>query len=88
MTHVTEADIFSRVIDPANPSLTHEAAQAILQLGFADGDHARMAELAQMNNDGTISGDERRELEGYIFVGDILSMLKAKAAASLNKPAA
>jgi hypothetical protein len=59
-----------------------------LLLGFAESDHVRMAELAQKNNEGTITGEERRELEGYVFVGDILSMLKAKAAASLNKPAA
>ena len=85
MATVTEADIFSRVIDPSNPTLTAEAARAILQLGYTDADHARMQLLARKSNEGTLSADERREFEGYVFVGDVLAMLKSKARASLQK---
>src|SRR4051812_6104719 len=88
MPQITEADIFSRVIDPTNPSLTPQAAQALLDLSFSERDHSRMAELARKSNEGTITADDRRELQGYVFVGDVLSMLKAKARASLHKPAA
>jgi hypothetical protein len=88
MSQITEADIFSRVIDPSNPSLSPEAARALLEIGFSETDHARMAELAGKSNDGSITEDERRELQGYVFVGDVLSMFKAKARASLHKPAA
>jgi hypothetical protein len=46
MSSVTEADIFSRIIDPENPSLTLEAAKALLHLDYTEADHARMAYLA------------------------------------------
>jgi len=88
MANVSEADIFSRVIDPINPSLQPAAAQALLELAFTEADHTRMGELAGKSNEGTITPDERRELHGYVFVGDVLSMLQAKARASLLKPAA
>lgn len=85
MATVTEADIFSRVIDPSNPTMTPEAAKAILELGYAESDHHRMGALALKSNDGTLSPEERREYESYVFVGDLLSMLKAKARLSLGK---
>ena len=85
MATVIEAEIFSRVIDPANPTLTPEAARAVLQLGFVDRDHRRMAELSEKSNDGTLTEGERQELEGYVFVGDVLAMLKSKARASLQR---
>ena len=85
MPALTEADIFSRVIDPSNPSLTPEAARAILQLGYTEPDHARMAELAAKSNEGRLTPEEQRELQSYVFVGDVLAMLKSKARMTLRK---
>lgn len=85
MATSTEADIFSRMIDPANPSLTPDAARAILQLSYTEADHARSAHLAAKSNQGILTEDEKRELEGYVFVGDVLAMLKSKARLSLRK---
>ncbi len=85
MSAITEADIFNRIIDPSNPTLTPEAAKALLQFGYSEVDHARMAELAEKSNDGSLTPDERRELESYVFVGDVLSMLKSKARLSLQR---
>ena len=85
MAAATEADIFSRLIDPSNPTLKPEAAKAILELGYTESDHARMAELAYRSSEGELTPQERRELEGYVFVGDVLAMLKSKARASLQK---
>jgi hypothetical protein len=85
MAIVTEADVFGRVIDASNPTLTPEAAAGILQLSYSDADHRRMAELANKSNQGTLTSDERREFESYVFVGDLLSLLKSKARLSLRK---
>ena len=85
MAGVTEADIFNRVIDPSNPTLTAETAKALLQLSYSEADHARCAALAQKSNEGTITDDERRELASYVFVGDVISLLKTKARLSLRK---
>ena len=80
-----EADILGRVIDPLSPTLTPAAAEGILSLVYSEADHARMAELAAKSNQGTLTPVERRELQGYVFVGDLLSMLKSKARISLRK---
>jgi hypothetical protein len=85
MAHITEFDIFRRVIDPSNPSLTADAARGLLELGYTETDHARMADLARKSNDGELTTDERREFESFVFVGDILSMLKPKARLLLQK---
>jgi hypothetical protein len=85
MPTITEVDIFSRLIDASNPSLTPDAASGILQLGYSEADHARMAELAEKSNAGHLSSDEERELQSFIFVGDVLSLLKSKARLSLRK---
>lgn len=85
MSIITGADIFSRVIDPSNPTLTPAAARALLELGYSQADHQRMAELAEKSNQGTLTTEERDELEGYVFVGDVLAMLKSKARISLKK---
>jgi hypothetical protein len=85
MATVMDADIFGRVIDPSNPSFTPDVARGILQLGYADLDRARLAELATKSNDGTLTVDERREMEGYVFVSDVLALLKSKARLSLKK---
>ena len=85
MPIITEADVFNRLIDASNPTLTPEAAAGILQLGYSESDHRRMAELAQKSGEGTLTADERREFESYVFVGDVLSLLKSKARLSLRK---
>lgn len=36
MALITEADVFSRLIDASNPTLTPEAAAGILQLGCSE----------------------------------------------------
>jgi len=54
-------------------------------LSYSDADHKRLAELSHKSNEGTLTPDERRELEGYVFVGDVLAMLKSKARLSLRK---
>lgn len=86
MSTVTAADIFDRVIDPSNPTLTPEAAKAILNLGYCESDHIRMAELAAKSNEGTLTPEEKRELESYVFVGDVMAMMKSKARRVANAP--
>jgi len=88
MTTLTEADIFSRIIDSSNPSMSPAAAKAIIALGYTEADHARMAELAAKSNEGSLGEDERRELEIYVSAGDLLSLMKSKARASLGNASA
>lgn len=80
----TEAAILMRVIDPQRASLTPPAAEALLALNFAPADHARMAVLSQKANEGTLTPQERDELEGYQRVGLFLDLVQSKARLSLK----
>ena len=83
----SEAAIFSRVLANGKKRLSPALARHILRLAFTDSDKARMRELALKNQDGALSADERQELENYVRVGDLLTILKAQARPVLRRPA-
>jgi hypothetical protein len=63
------------------------AAEAVLSMEFTQADKERMHELAEKNNQGTISEDERAEMEGYRRVGTFLGLMQSKARLVLrNEP--
>jgi hypothetical protein len=84
-TTTVEAAIWGRVMGPQTNGFSPAAARAILKVGFNEEDHSRMHELAQKNREGTLSEAERQELEAYVKVGDVLSLLHLKARRSLNE---
>jgi hypothetical protein len=81
----SEAAIWTRVIEPERNRLSAEAARSILSLTFRDEDVARMNELAARNREGALSAAEREQLETYVRVGDVLSLLHLKARRSLGR---
>jgi hypothetical protein len=81
----SEAVIWSRVIEPDNNGLSPDAARSILALTFSERDKARMNELAEKNQEGLLTPEERAELEGYVKVGDVLLLLHLKAQKSLRR---
>src|SRR4051794_31182092 len=80
-----EAAIWARVLESEQAGLSREAARSLLALTFDDRDRARMNELAAKNRDGTISAAERKDLESYVKVGDVLSLFHLKARRSLTE---
>jgi hypothetical protein len=85
VTTTSEAAIWTRVIGPEKNGLSPEAARSLLELGFSEQDKSRMNELAQKNQEGRLTAAERQELESYVKVGDVLSLLHLKARKSLNR---
>jgi hypothetical protein len=83
-TENTESAIWVRVVQTGTNGLSPDAARAILKLGFSDEDRARIEDLGQRNNEGLLSEAERRELEDYVRVGDVLSLLHLKAKKALK----
>jgi uncharacterized protein YnzC (UPF0291/DUF896 family) len=81
----TETAILSRAINPAQASLTPEAAQSILDIKLTESDVARRDELADKAREGTLTPEELNQLESYRHVGRILELMKAKARISLQK---
>jgi hypothetical protein len=81
----SEAAIWSRVIAPGKNGMSREEALTVLKFQFSEADTARMLELATKNNEGEITESEREELESYVKVGDVLSLLHLKAKRSLKR---
>lgn len=83
-TETSEMAILRRIIDPEQPFLSEEAAQAILRLDFSVADRTRMDQLAAKNREGKLTPTEEQELNSYLRVGQTLGILQSKARRSLR----
>jgi hypothetical protein len=81
---ITEWEILADVIAPDQGELAAEVAQSVLRWKFTDRALARMNHLADHNNKGTITAQERQDLEKYLRVGNLINILQAKARLPLN----
>lgn len=81
----TASAIWGRIVKPDRPDLTPEAARAILKLDFDPEDHRRVDELSAKARKGTLTPQERAELEEYIRVGYELAVLQSRARLSLKR---
>ena len=70
---------------PDQANLTPEMARAILKLDFDPEDHRRVDELSAKAQKGTLTPEERAELEEYIRVNHELAVLQSKARLSLKR---
>jgi hypothetical protein len=69
--------ILERVINPQRGGFSAELARHILELDFPTSDHARYAELSEKAQEGSLTEEERSELEDYLNVNDFLTIIKA-----------
>jgi hypothetical protein len=81
---LTEADILSEVVAPDDPSLNQEFARAVLAVRFTDAATGRIRDLLQKKNAGTLAPVEKANLEKYLWVGQFLDLMQAKARLSLQ----
>jgi hypothetical protein len=81
----SDAAILARVIDPQQSGLSSEVAQSMLKWEFEDADRRRMAELAEKAREGTLSQEEETEIDGFIRVGNLISLIHAQAKLSLQR---
>jgi hypothetical protein len=80
-----EISILGRILANGADGMTAELAKHILSLGFSDQEKARMHDLAQRNQSGTLSSTERDELIAYANAGCLLGILHSKARKSLKR---
>jgi hypothetical protein len=81
----TASAIWGRVVKPGEANLAPEAARAILKLDFAAEDHRRADELSEKARQGSLTQEERAELEEFLRVGSELAVLQSKARLSLKR---
>lgn len=84
MTAGTEVAILGRIIAPDKPELPADMARLVLRWDFTTADRERMHELLEKAKAGTLTAEERAEADSYERVGHFISLLKAKARASLR----
>jgi hypothetical protein len=78
-----------RILRPSEGNIPPEFARRILLLDFSDSDQANYQELSQKAQLGTLTDQERLELDDLLTASDVLVILQAKARTSLSsKPAA
>jgi len=80
----SEAAILKRLIDPGPDDMDVSTARYLLGLRFGPADLDRMDDLAARARDGTLTEDERAEIENYEHVGHLIALLKSKARRSLR----
>ncbi len=76
--------IFGRLIQGSKGNLSKQLARFILSLGFDEKDQARMKDLAERNQEGSVSPREKEELFGYVKAGHLLAVLHSKARKALR----
>jgi hypothetical protein len=81
-----KSDILDRALAPLEQRLSRELAQGLLTLDFSESDHARYQVLARKAQGGSLTPEERSELDWYLDLNDFLSILKLKAELALQRP--
>lgn len=81
---LTESDILADVMAAGEGDLSPEAARSVLNWKFSPDATSRISELAERNRQGTITAQERLDLEKYLRVGNLINILQAKARLSLK----
>jgi len=73
------SEIFKRVIDPRLGSLSQATADYFSTLDFNAEDHARYDILSGKASEGTLTPDEAAELDNYLHVDSLISIMRLKA---------
>ncbi len=84
---MTEPEILLDVLAGGQCELSREVAEWILTLQFSNAQQARMLDLADRGNAGSLSADERQEIQNYARAGNFLSLWQAKARQALRNQA-
>jgi hypothetical protein len=80
----SELAIFARLIRADNSDMSRELARYLLTLGFDGVDQQKMTDLAERNQEGLLSSEEKAELENFVKAGHMLALLHSKARMTLK----
>jgi hypothetical protein len=75
--------VLDQLLDPVTQCLTPDAARSLLNLRAPAEAQARIEELADKCTAGTLTPDEEAEYDSYLWSGNLIAVLQAKARALL-----
>lgn len=78
------AQVLSRAINPADGNLPADVARSMLKFQLSPNDRDRVSELAARAREGTLTEQERAELDDYERTSALLELLQSKARQSLK----
>lgn len=81
----TGESVLERVIQPRTGGFSDEHARYILSLDFSPEEQARYAELARKVQVGALTGQEQADLDEFVAVNSLLTILQSKARISPKK---
>jgi hypothetical protein len=76
--------VLDRLLEPVGRSLSPRAARELVRLRADEETQARVQELAEKCNEGTLTPDEHDEYEAYTMAANVVAILQAKARARLT----
>ena len=79
-----EPVIWARLIQTPKEPISPEAARYLLSIDFSEADHSRMQELMDKSNEGALTSDEDAELDGYVNIANVLSVMHSRARVALR----
>jgi hypothetical protein len=82
---VAQSSALQRLLKPAEGDLPAEFARRLLSLDFTPAEHARYRELSGRAQTGQLTEHEKVELDDLLTANDVLTLLQAKARASLQQ---
>ena len=84
----TEQPLVDRLIEPLSRCIRGEGVQELLNLRADSALQARIDELADRCDQGTLTHEERGEYETYVRFGNFIAILQAKARLGQQRNAA
>ena len=67
------------ILSNLSGSLTPQAAEGILSLGFSEDQQVKMRMLAEKSRDGSLSAEEREEANSFERISSLLGILQSRA---------
>lgn len=82
---VSQSAILDRIIEPQHGGFSAEHARYVLSLDFLPEERARYAELSDKAQTGSLNSSEQTDLDDFLSVNALLTILQSKARTSLRK---
>ena len=76
----------AKILDPVAQCFTPEVAKRVAELRVDPDVEARIEELAEKCNEGTITSEEMAEYDAYIQAMDVVAVLQKKARTLIAQP--
>lgn len=80
----SESAIWARLIETQNEPISADTARFLLAIRLSEADQARMQELMDKSNEGTLTAEDEAEFDSYLNIADLLTVMHSQARTALR----